>query len=63
MKEISGKVQKKNQSLPTTLKMQNEIISDKNAIVEELNISPNLADKMPQVSKTFHQNVFSPVDP
>ena len=35
MKEIAGKVQKKNQSLPTTLEMENRIISDKNAIAEE----------------------------
>ena len=37
-KEIKGKVQKKNQPLPTTLEMENGIISDKNAIAEELNI-------------------------
>ena len=37
MKEIAGKVQKKNQSLPTTLEMENRIISDKNAIAEEFN--------------------------
>ena len=35
MKEIAGKVQKKNQSLPTTLEMENRIMSDKNAIAEE----------------------------
>ena len=29
------KVQKKNQSLPTTLETESEIISDKNAITEE----------------------------
>ena len=34
LKEIAGKVQKKNQSLPTTLEMENRIISDKNAIAE-----------------------------
>ena len=34
LKEITGKVQKKNQSLPTTLETENRIISDKNAIAE-----------------------------
>ena len=34
MKEIAGKVQKKNQPLLTTLEMENRIISDKNAIAE-----------------------------
>ena len=47
-KEITGKVQKKNQSLPTTLEMENRIISNKNAIAGEFNtfftnIGPNLA--------------------
>ena len=37
LKEITGKVQKKNQSLPTTLETENRIISDKNAIAEEFN--------------------------
>ena len=37
LKEIAGKVQKKNQSLPTTLEMENRIISDKNTIAEEFN--------------------------
>ena len=66
LKEITGKVQKKNQSLPTTLETENRIISDKNAIAEEFNtfftnIVPNLANKIPQISKTFDQ-YFSPVD-
>ena len=66
LKEITGKVQKKNQSLPTTLETENRIISDKNAIAEEFNtfftnIGPNLANKIPQISKTFDQ-YFSPVD-
>ena len=37
MKEITGKVQKKTQSLQTTLEMENGIISDKNAIAKEFN--------------------------
>ena len=37
LKEITGKVQKKNQSLPTTLETKNGIISDKNVIAEEFN--------------------------
>ena len=37
LKEITEKVQKKNQSLPTTLETENRIISDKNAIAEEFN--------------------------
>ena len=37
LKEITGKVQKKNQSLPITLETENRIISDKNDIAEELN--------------------------
>ena len=66
MKEITGKVQRKNQSLPTTLETENRIISDKNAIIEEFNtfltnIGPNLAPKIPEISKTFDQ-YFSPVD-
>ena len=66
LKEITRKVQKKNQSLPTTLETENRIISDKNAIAEEFNtfftnIVPNLANKIPQISKTFDQ-CFSPVD-
>ena len=66
MKEITGKVQKKNQSLPTTLEMENRIISGKNTIAEEFNtfftnIGPNLSKKIPQISKTFDQH-FSPVD-
>ena len=66
MKEITGKVQKKNQSLPTTLKTENRIISDKNAIAEEFdafftNIGQNLANKIPQISTTFDQ-YFTPVD-
>ena len=66
LKEITGKVQKKNQSLPTTLETENRIISDKNAIAEEFNtfftnIGPNLANKILQISKTFDQ-YFSPVD-
>ena len=32
-----GKIQKKNQSLATTLETKNRIISDKNAIAEEFN--------------------------
>ena len=47
-KEITGNFQKKNQSLPTTLEMENRIISNKNAIAGEFNtfftnIGPNLA--------------------
>ena len=66
MKEITGKVQKKNQSLPTTLETENRIISDKNAIAEEFNtfftnVGQNLANKIPQLSKRFDQ-YFSPVD-
>ena len=66
LKEITGKVQKKNQSLPTTLKTENRIISDKNAIAEEFdafftNIGQNLANKIPQISTTFDQ-YFTPVD-
>ena len=66
MREITGKVQKKNQSLPTTLKTENRIISDKNAIAEEFdafftNIGQNLANKIPQISTTFDQ-YFTPVD-
>ena len=66
MKEITGKVQKKNQSLPTTLETENGIISDKNTIAEEFNtfftnIGPNLSKKIPQISETFDQ-YFSPVD-
>ena len=65
MNEIAGKVQKKNQSLPTTLEMENRIISDKNTIAEEfntffMNMGPNLANKIPQISKTLDQ-YFSPV--
>ena len=66
MNEITGKVQKKNQSLRTTLETENGIISDKNTIAEEFNtfftnIGPNLSKKIPQISKTFDQ-YFSPVD-
>ena len=66
LKEITEKVQKKNQSLPTTLETENRIISDKNAIAEEFNtfftnIGPNLANKIPQISKTLDQ-YFSPAD-
>ena len=62
MKEITGKVQKKNQSLPTTLETENRIISDKNAIIEEFNtFLTNMAPKIPEISKTFDQ-YFSPVD-
>ena len=66
MKEITGKVQKENQSLPTTLETKNRIISDKHAIAEEFNtfftnIGPNLANRIPKISKTFDQ-YFSPVD-
>ena len=50
LKQITGKVQKKNQSLSTTLERENGIVSDKNAIAEEFNtlfknIGPNLANK------------------
>ena len=38
LKEITGNVQKKNQSLPTTLETENGIISDKNAMAEKFNI-------------------------
>ena len=66
MKEITGKVQKRNQSLPTTLETEKGIISEKNAIAEEfnsffMNIDPNLANKIPQVRKTL-DNYFSLVD-
>ena len=37
LKETTGKVQKKNQSLPTTIVMESGIISDKSAIAEEFN--------------------------
>ena len=60
------KNQKKNQSLPTTVEMENGIISDKSTIAEEFNtfftnIGPNMANKKLQVSKTFDQ-YFSPAD-
>ena len=43
LKEITGKVHKKNQPLPTTLETENGIISDKNAIAEEFNtLSANI---------------------
>ena len=66
MKEITGKVQKRNQSLPTILETEKGIISEKNAIAEEfnsffMNIDPNLANKIPQVRKTL-DNYFSLVD-
>ena len=66
MNEITGKVQKKNQSLRTTLETENGIISDKNTIAEEFNtfftnIGTNLSKKIPQISKTFDQ-YFSPVN-
>ena len=66
MKEFTGNVQKKSQSLPTTLKKENEVISDKNVISEEFNtlfidICPKLANETSQVSKMFNQ-YFSPVD-
>ena len=53
MKEITGKVQNKNQSLPTTLETESKIISDKNAILEEFNtfltyVDSNLVNKIPQ---------------
>ena len=35
--EITGKVHKENQSLPTTLETENKIISDKNTIAEKFN--------------------------
>ena len=47
LKEIIGKVQKKNQSLSTSLETKNIIISDKNVI--------SLPNKIPQVSKKFNQ--------
>ena len=37
MAEITGKVHKENQSLPTTLETENKIISDKNTIAEKFN--------------------------
>ena len=51
LKEITKKVQKKYWSLPATLKTENGITSDKNAIAEEFNtfftnIGPNLANKI-----------------
>ena len=60
LKEITGKVQKNNQSSPTTLETENGIISNKNAIAEGFsiffkNIGSNLANKLPQISKTFYQ--------
>ena len=66
LKQITGKVQTKNQSLSTTLETENGIVSDKNAIAEEfntlfMNIGPNLANKISQISKTFDQ-YFSPID-
>ena len=62
MKEITGKVQRKNQSVPTTLETENRIISDKNAIIQEFNtFLKNMAPKIPEISKTFDQ-YFSPVD-
>ena len=67
MKEITGKVQKKNQSIRTTIEAENGIISDKNAIAEEFNtffvtrIGPNLTNKMPQIGKTLDQ-YFLPFD-
>ena len=66
LKEITGKIQNNNQSLPTTLETENGIMSDENTIAEEFNnfftnIGPNLSKKIPQISKTFDQH-FSPVD-
>ena len=60
------KVQKKNQSLPSTLEIESKIISDKNTIAEEFNtfltnIDPNLSKKILQMSKTFNQ-YSSPID-
>ena len=60
------KCPEENRSLPTTLEMENRIISDKNTIAEEFNtfftnIGPNLSKKIPLISKTFDQ-YFSPVD-
>ena len=37
LKEITGKFQKKNQSLSTTLETENKTMSHKNAIAEEFN--------------------------
>ena len=53
LKEIIGKVQKKNQSLPTSLETKNIILSDKNVI--------SLPNKISQVNKKFDQ-YFSLVD-
>ena len=66
LKEITGKVQKKNRSRSATLETEKGIISDKNTFAEEFNtfftnIGPNLSEKIPQISKTFDQ-YFSPVD-
>ena len=66
LEKILGKIQRKHQSLPTTLETENEIISDINAIDVEFNtfftnICPNLANKIPQISKKFDQ-YFSLVD-
>ena len=63
MKEIIGKVQKKNQSLPTILEKENGITSDKNAIAKEFStfftsIGPDPANRIPPVSKTFDQYFF-----
>ena len=37
LKKITGKVEKKNKSLPRTLETKNRIMSDRNAIAEEFN--------------------------
>ena len=60
LKEITGKIQKKYQPLQTTFETKNRIISEKNTIAEEFNtfftnVGANLANKIPQVSKTFNQ--------
>ena len=46
--------------------MENRIISNKNAIAGEFNtfftnIGPNLANEIPQISKTFDQYFFLPL--
>ena len=60
------KVLEEKSILPTTLEMENGIISDKNATAEKFNtffpnIGPNLANKIPQVSKAV-DHYFSLVD-
>ena len=60
------KVQKKNQSLPTALETEAKLylikmLLLKNSLLFFTNIRPDLANKIPQVNKTFDQ-YFSPAD-